>query len=103
MIQHDVGYALNVVVPGDRHDGYRETPLARRVHGNEPLDRPPKEELRILVDQVGLVTVADDEVKIPLLQKVVLTPANHPCGISLAHFRHHHSNGKTALLPEGAS
>jgi len=54
-------------------------------------------------DQIAPVPVADNKIKIPLLQKVVFNPGQDQRRVSIADLRHHHADRKTPLRAQRAS
>ena len=57
----------------DRRQG--QGVLDRRVDQDQPLDGALREELQVVVEEVGLRVVAGDQVEIALLQELVLDAA----------------------------
>ncbi len=103
VIQYDVRYAFDLAVSGDGHHGNRHAFLARGVHRDQALDGPLLQQVGILLDQIGAMPVADNKIKVALLQKVVFNPGHDQRRVSIADFRHHHADRKTSLRAQRAS
>src|SRR5271155_1008514 len=71
------------------------------IHGDQAVDGATQKKLRILVDQIRLVTMAGDEVEISFLQKMVFDSAHDHGGVTFAHFRDNYADDETAAGSQG--
>src|ERR1700678_1979921 len=97
MIEHNVGYAFDLVVSGHGDYRHREIEGPRSVDSDQPVYRSFQKHSWIFVNQVGAVAVTGDEIEISLLKKMIFDPAHHRSRISVADFRNDDPDGETTL------
>ena len=100
MVDHDVRDAVDLAVPRHRHHGHGQRRADRRVDQDQAIDRSVEHQPRVLVDEVGAMPVAGDEVQVAGLQQRVFDPAHHQRRIAFADLRHHHADGQRAAVPQ---
>src|SRR3954467_8623491 len=83
MIEHNVGDSGHTTMPRDNDGGHlRSRGQLGSVDGDNSFDYPLHEEAGILLEQVGLVTMANHKVEVARLQQVVLDTCQNQCGIT---------------------
>src|SRR5581483_1041950 len=102
MVQDDVGYALHFIVPRDSYNRHRHVVMPGSIDGDQTVDGTIQKQLGILVYQIRAVAMAGDEVKITLVQKMVLNPAHDHGSVALTHFRDHNPDSETSLRAQRA-
>ncbi len=97
VVEDDVGDTGDFVVSGDGDDGQREVEVPGGIDGDEAIHRSLLEHTWVLVDQIGTVAMAGDEVEVTLLQEIVFDAAHDGGGIAVTDFGDDDSDGETAL------
>jgi len=97
VVEHNVGHAFHVVVPGHGDDGHGKVQVPGGIHGDEAVHRAFEEHARVFVDQIGAVAVAGDKVEVPLLEEIIFDAAHDGRGIAVAHFGDDDADGEAAL------
>ena len=67
------------------------------IHGNQTFHGALLEQTGILLDQVRTVPVTDDEIKVAVLEQLILNSSENQGRVALADLRDHHTDGKAAL------
>jgi hypothetical protein len=97
VVQFNVGHPFSITVSGNGNNRKDGSPVIRRIYGNYAFNAAIGQQTAILPEQVKIVAVADDEVKIALLQKMVFNTAKHHRRITVAKLRDKDADGVTAL------
>jgi len=71
VVQNDVRDALNVTMAGDRDRRNFAIAAVHGVHGDDPFRGALAEKMRILIDQVLAVTMADHKIKVAFLEEMI--------------------------------
>src|SRR5208337_271777 len=103
VVEHDVGYTGDLIVPGDGDYGQREVEVPGGIDGDEAIHRSFLEHTWVLVDQILTVAMAGDEIEVTFLQEVIFDAAHDGGGIAVADFGDDDSDGEAALRAQGAS
>ena len=80
--------------------GIRAGSGQNRVDGDDPFDGALLQQRRIFFNEVGAMTVADDEIEIAFLEQMVFDAGENQRGVAFADFRNNHADGEAALLPQ---
>src|SRR5260221_2543786 len=102
VVEHNVGYAFHVVVPGHGDYRYGKIQVPGGIHGDQAVHRSLQEHAWIFVDEIGAVAVAGYKVEVSFLEKIIFYAAHNGRGISVAHFGDDDSDGEAALSAQGA-
>src|ERR1700686_3903049 len=97
MVEHNVGHALHVVVPGYGDDRHGKVQVPGGIHGDQAVHRSFQEHSWVFVDQIGAVPVAGDKVEVSFLQKIIFDATHDGRGIPVTHFGDDDSDGEAAL------
>ncbi len=103
LVKNDVGYAFDFAMTG--YGNCRQTAnalLKGRIDKNEPFDRAIQKETRILLDQIGLATMACSEIEVALFDEVLLHAAENLHGVAVIQFGNKHSDGERLAFAERA-
>ena len=102
MVEHNVGYALHVVVSGHGDDGHGKVQVPGGIDGDQAVHRSFEEHPWIFVDEIGAVAVAGYKVEVSLLEEIVFDAAHDRRGVSVADFGDDDADGEAALSAQGA-
>src|ERR1700728_2999156 len=102
MVELDGEDAFFSAVSGYGNYGYGQQSLKRHIDSNDALDSTRKQQTRILIQELGPVPVADDEIEELLLQQRIFNAAQHRSRVAFADFWHHDADGRALLFPEAA-
>src|SRR5215212_4811491 len=102
MIEHDVRQSLNIVMAGYRRDRQWQQVAAWSVNGDDAVNATIQKQLRVFVQQVRLMTMAGDDIKIARLQQLLFDSAHDFGSVAAADFRHQHSERMAAPRAKAA-
>ena len=71
VIENDIRHSLDLAMTGDGDGGNVAIAAIDRIHGDDSLCGALPEKMRIFIDEILAVAMADDEIKIAFLKKVV--------------------------------
>ena len=92
LVEHHVGCALDLAMPGYYHHRQRQALLQHRIDQDKPFDRPVHQQARVLVDQVRLAAMTGREVKVSFLNQELLHAGQHLRGIVVAELGNQHAD-----------
>src|SRR5262245_45073616 len=75
MIEHDVSDTRRIIVPRDAYCRRKRMGEMRRVYRDQPFNTAFHQELWIPFKQLRAMVMADNEVKVTLLEQMLLDPA----------------------------
>jgi len=102
VIEYDIGDSIDVVVARDGNDRDGKIEVPWRVDGDQTIDGALKKHAGILVDEIGAMAMAGDEVEVAFLQKIIFDAAHDRGGIAVADLGDDDSDGEAALCAKRA-
>lgn len=94
MVEHGIADAAHLFVTGDGDHGDVEWCAQQRVYQEKAVDGALCEQAGILVDEIGSSLVADDEVQVAGLEKVLFHPIHDHGEVAFTELRHNDADGE---------
>jgi len=94
VVQHNIGVALHLLVPGDGDNRHAHLLIQRGVHQQKAVHGALGEQARVFVNQVLLALVADHKVQVAGLQQKLLNAVHQHGEVALTELRHDDADRK---------
>ena len=100
MVEEHIRHTIDFQMARHGYNGNRHGVLKPRVDRNESLHPQPDQHLRVIFDQVPLVSVMRRKVKIPCLNQPIADRAHHLGVITGAQLRHQDPDRQSPPAPQ---
>src|SRR5258708_38758035 len=98
MVEGNVGDSLQLFVAGYGNRRQRRRLLYGRIHGDDSLDSPLRQQLRVSTQQYGVVPVHHRQEEIIALPQILLNTADDRRTVVVANLFRNHSDRVSALV-----
>lgn len=98
VVEFDGDDAFAVFVAGDGDDGNLKVVHDGRVDGDDAFDRTGEQQTRVAFEEIGAMTMTDDEVEVFFLQESVFHAAEYGGCVAFADFWNHDADGEAAFV-----